>query len=77
MNQNLKKKGVLKMCENRHFHHHEGHCCGKEDEYCKCGDHFHRQYQTKEEERSHLEAYLADLKLEVQAVEERLANLKK
>ena len=83
MNQNLKKKGVLKMCENRRFHHHEGQCCEKEDgdcdynngeQDCKCGDHFHRHYQTKEEEHSHLESYLADLKLEVKAVEERLAN---
>jgi hypothetical protein len=86
MNQNLKKKGVRKMGKNRSFHHHEGHCCGKENEDCgcnnagkdcNCGEHFHRRFQTKEEERSTLEAYLADLKLEVQAVEERLVNLKK
>ena len=74
------------MGKHEHFHHQEGNCCGKEDQDCgcshdekdcKCGGHFNRRYQTKEEERSHLEAYLADLKLEVQAVEERLTNLKK
>jgi len=74
------------MGKHEHFHNHEGQCCGKEDgdcgnnndeKECNCGCHFQRRYQTKEEERSTLEAYLADLKLEVQAVEERLATLKK
>ena len=74
------------MDKHMHAHHQEGQCCGKEDKDCgcnnaekdcKCGGHFHRHYQTKEEECSHLEAYLADLKLEVQAVEERLESLKK
>jgi hypothetical protein len=32
---------------------------------------------TKAEQAAELEAYLADLKLEVQAVEERLADLKR
>jgi len=52
----------------------EGSCdCG-----C-CGDdgHFQRRYQTKEEQIAELEYYLKDLKLEVQAVEERLADLRK
>lgn len=46
---------------------------------CKCGggDHFKRRYQTKAEQTGELEAYLAELRLEVQAVEERLADLKK
>ena len=74
------------MDKHIHAHHQEGQCCGKQDEECgcnnaekecNCGGHFHRRYQTKEEERSNLEAYLADLKLEVQAVEERLIYLKK
>jgi hypothetical protein len=74
------------MDKHRHAHHKEGQCCGKPEEDCscnnegkdcKCGGHFSRRYQTKEEERSTLETYLADLKLEVQAVEERLVNLKK
>jgi len=74
------------MDKHQHNHNHEENCCGKQDEDCacnntekdcKCGGRFHRRYQTKEEERSTLEAYLTDLKLEVQAVEERLVNLKK
>jgi len=53
----------------------EGGCdCG-----CECcgGDHFQRRYQTKAEQIEELETYLADLKLEVQAVEEHLADLRK
>ena len=50
-----------------------GEGCG-----CGCGDDgFQRRYLTKAEQAAELEAYLADLKLEVQAVEERLADLKK
>ncbi len=57
--------------------------CGCE---CNCGGscdchhqtgHFERRYQTKAEQISELEAYLAELKLEVQAVEEHLADLKR
>ena len=49
--------------------------CGCE---CCCGnERFQRRYLTKAEQAAELEAYLADLKLEVQAVEERLADLKK
>ncbi len=45
---------------------------------CGCGDDgFQRRYLTKAEQTAELEAYLAELKLEVQAVEERLADLKK
>jgi hypothetical protein len=74
------------MGKHEHFHDHEGDCCRKQDEdcccqngaeMCDCGGHFQRRYQTKEEERSSLESYLADLKLEVQAVEEHLETLKK
>ena len=74
------------MDKHMHAHQQEGQCCGKQEEDCgcnnadkdcNCGGHFHRRYQTKEEERSTLEAYLTDLKLEVQAVEERLIYLKK
>ena len=43
---------------------------------CKDGHHFPRHYQTKAEQIAGLEAYLAELRLEVQAVEERLADLK-
>jgi len=45
-------------------------CCGD-------GSHFQRRYQTKEEEITELENYLKDLKLEVQAVEEHLTDLRK
>ena len=48
---------------------------------CDCGyhsgGHFRRRYQTKAEQIAELEAYLADLKSEVQAVEERLPDLRK
>ena len=54
-----------------------GECdCG-----CECcgGDAhtFQRQFLTKAEQAEELEEYLAELKLEVQAVEEHLADLKK
>ena len=47
-----------------------GGCCGG-------GSHLQRRYQTKEEQIAELENYLKDLKLEVQAVEERLTDLRK
>ena len=45
-------------------------CCGGEGG-------FERQFLTKAEQIEELEAYLAELKLEVQAVEEHLADLHK
>ena len=45
-------------------------------ECCRGGHHFQRRYQTKQEQIAELEAYLTDLKTEVQAVEERLADLR-
>ncbi len=63
-------------CECKH-----GNCeCGEECSCgcnCGCGHHFHRRYQTKAEQVAELEAYLTELRLEVQAVEERLVDLKK
>jgi hypothetical protein len=48
--------------------------CGCE---CHCHEqHFERRYQTKAEQIAELEAYLSELKLEVQAVEEHLADLR-
>jgi hypothetical protein len=47
---------------------------------CECGchgGHFERRYQTKAEKIADLESYLMDLKLEVQAVEEHLSDLRK
>jgi hypothetical protein len=57
-------------CEN-------GCTCGCGCECCDGDSHFQRRYQTKAEQAAELEAYLAELKLEVQAVEEQLADLKK
>jgi hypothetical protein len=54
--------------------------CGEGDCGCECcggSDRFQRRYLTKAEQVAELEAYLSDLKLEVQAVEERLVDLKK
>ena len=53
---------------------HSEHACGCG---CGCSGHFERRYQTKAEQIADLEAYLHDLKLEVQAVEEHLADLRK
>jgi hypothetical protein len=57
-------------------------CEGGGDCNCSCegcgeGSHFERYYQTKDEQISTLEAYLGELKLEVQAVEEHLTDLRK
>jgi hypothetical protein len=54
-----------------------GNGCDCGCECCGGDDRFQRRYLTKAEQAEELEAYLADLKLEVQAVEERLADLKK
>jgi len=68
-------------------HHHEDSECGEDCECgcscnggCECcggGGYFHRRFQTKEEQIADLEAYLGKLKLEVQAVEEHLTDLRK
>jgi hypothetical protein len=55
----------------------EGQECGC---HCEChghGGHFERRYQTKAEQIIELEAYLSELKAEVQAVEEHLSDLRK
>ena len=52
-----------------------GCSCGCKCECCGGGGRFHRRYQTKAEQIAELETYLAELKSEVQAVEERLADL--
>ncbi len=69
-------------CEDHADHECECDChggsCGDECE-CGChgGHHFERHFQTKAEQITELEAYLTDLKAEVQAVEEHLADLRK
>jgi hypothetical protein len=51
--------------------------CGCGCEYCGEEGSFERRFLTKVEQIAELEAYLAELKLEVQAVEEHLADLRK
>lgn len=71
-------------CNEGHGHRHHGSGCGGgchgENGDCECGcghGGFQRRYQTKAEQISELEPYLNELKAEVQAVEERLADLRK
>ena len=66
------------MCE-----HCEGQSNSECGSGCSCGcdchensGHFERRYQTKAEQITELEAYLSELKTEVQAVEEHLADLR-
>ena len=57
--------------------------CECKNEPCDCGceccgdDRFERRFLTKAEQIEELESYLAELKLELQAVEEHLADLRK
>ena len=44
---------------------------------CSCEGGFKRRYQTKAEQTAELGEYLKDLKAEVQAVEEKLKDLKR
>jgi hypothetical protein len=56
----------------------EGSCeCGCGEDCCEGDMHLERRFLTREEQIAELEGYLADLKLEIQAVEERLTDLKK
>jgi len=56
----------------------EGACeCNCDCECCGGGAHFHRRFQTKEEQIAELEAYRGELSLELKAVEERLTDLRK
>ena len=75
------------MCQTDHPSGHDCECgghghtcsCGEgECEYsCHGGHHFERRYQTKAEQIAVPEADLTDLKAEVQAVEEHLADLRR
>ena len=62
-------------CENDTCDCGGGCNCGCE--CCGDGRHFQRRFQTKAEQIEELEDYLVELKLEVQAVEEHLADLRK
>ncbi len=59
----------------------DGGCCDKGGCGCGCDccsdGGFTRQFQTRAEQIEDLQEYLEELKLEVQAVEEHLADLKK
>jgi len=59
--------------------------CDHQNNQCSCGSNcdcdedegFERQFLTKKEQLEELQDYLEELKLEVQAVEEHIADLKK
>jgi len=68
------------MCEDN------CNCNGSCNGHCEEGGHqgccyeqhpLQRRYQTKEKQIAELENYMKDLKLEIQAVEERLSDLRK
>jgi hypothetical protein len=54
-----------------------GSTCDCGCECCGGGGHFERRFLTKAEQIEELEVYLDELKKEVQAVEEHLADLRK
>ncbi len=63
------------MCGHpRHYRHHAYGCCCMEPE--PWGPAFHRRFATREERIARLEEYLKELQAEVQAVQERIAELK-
>jgi hypothetical protein len=76
------------MCGERGCDSSQDRCCGTTDDgcgdgcgcNCGCGGHgshsAKRRYRTKAEQIAELEAYLSELKTEVLAVEERLADLR-
>ena len=71
-----------------HSHRNKGCSCGSSDHDCDCGCScncgccggggrgFQRQYMTHKEEYAMLEEYQQELKLELEAVEERMKELK-
>jgi len=74
------------MCQKCEHHQDQACECGGtcSEGSCQCGgecgggdSHLQRRYQTKEEQIAELEIYLKDLKLEIQAVEEHLTDLRK
>jgi len=69
------------MCKQCDCQSDQGCSCGCDGGCgCECSGHaghFERRYQTKAEQIAELEAYLDQLKTEVQAVEEHLADLRK
>jgi len=65
------------MCKNCGCNEGQECSCSCGCECCGNGRRFERRYQTKAEQIAELEAYLSELKTEVQAVEEHLADLRK
>ncbi len=68
---NCHEEQTAEDCGCGHGHQRHDHprtCCG--------GGQFHRRFQTRAEQIAVLEAYLHDVQAEVQAVEERIAELK-
>jgi hypothetical protein len=65
------------MCKQCNCQSEEGCSCGCGCECCGHDGGFERRFQTKAEKIAELEAYLSELKTEVQAVEEHLADLRK
>jgi len=72
------------MCGCGDTHDNQEGCCGEKfGSECHCGGgcncdscHFQRRFKTKAERVAELESYLSELKKEVQAVEEVLADLR-
>ncbi len=67
--------GCCCCCSSCHCGHsgHHGDCsCGRGEALG-----FHRRFESREEKTARLEAYLADLRAEAQAVEEELARFRK
>ena len=70
------------MCCHQYDYRQPECCCEErvESSHC-CGEgetpHFQRRFSTKAAEIAELETYLGELKQEMQAVEEHLADLRK
>jgi hypothetical protein len=65
------------MCDECNCQSNQGCDCDCDCGCEECGPSFKRRYKTKAEQIAELEAYLSELKTEVQAVEEHLADLHK
>lgn len=64
-------------CHRHGRHHDDCQCdCRHHGGECECGGKFERRFATRAERIVELEQYLQDLKAEIQAVEEHLAELK-
>jgi hypothetical protein len=63
--------------EGRNSDCYGGCGCGGSCDCCGQDGYFERRYQTKAEKIADLEEYLSELKTELQAVEEHLADLRK